>query len=130
MKQNDSKYHLLYLGLKNQDDYFPIEDRKELLDLIKDLYNENQSLVKEKDGSGKYGITYKTIHDDSSWSEPHEQFFNTKAKRDDVYDDWVNGRYWDNIFEQYLQYRRPSPNVHDIKKVFKECGNIYEEHLK
>ena len=33
MKQNDSKYHQLYLMLQDADDYYPKEDRKELLDL-------------------------------------------------------------------------------------------------
>jgi hypothetical protein len=127
MKQNDSKYHLLYLGLKSADDYFPIEDRKELLDLIKELYNENKSLIEEKDDKGKYGITYKTVHDDSRYSDKHEQFFRAKSKRDDVYDDWINERYWDSTFEQELQYRTPSPNVHEIKKVFREGGKTYEE---
>jgi len=127
MKQNDSKYHLLQLGLKSADDYFPIEDRKELLDLIKELYNENQSLIEEKDNKGKYGIAYKTVHEDSKWSDKHEQFFAAKSKRDDVYDDWINDRYWDSTFEQELQYRTPSPNVHDIKKVFREGGKTYEE---
>ena len=127
MKQNSSKYHLLHLGLKSADDYFPKEDRIELLDLVKNLYNENESLLKEKDDKGKYGIIYKTIHDDSKWSDKHEQFFRTKSKRDDVYDDWINKRYWDNDFEQELQYRTPSPNVHDIKKVFREGDKTYEE---
>ena len=127
MKQNDSKYHLLYLKLKSADDYFPKEDRKELLNLVKELYNENQSLILENNDKGKYGIAYKTIHDDSKWPDKHEQFFSSKSKRDDVYDDWINDRYWDITFEQELQYRTPSPNVHDIKKVFREGGKIYEE---
>ena len=130
MKQNDSKYHQLYLMLKDVDDYFPKEERKELLDLIKELYQDNQELLNDKDDEGKYGLRYKTVHDDSRYSDKHVQFFTTKQKRDNVFDDWINDRYWDNIFETELEYRTPSPNVHDIVKVFKEGGNVYEEISK
>jgi len=127
MKQNDSKYHQLYLGLKDADDYFPKESRKEMLSLIKELYKENQDLLNEDDDKGKYGIRYKTIGELSKWSDTGYQFFRSKSKRDDVYDDWINGRYWDKIFETELQYRTPSPNVHEIVKIFKESGNVYDE---
>jgi hypothetical protein len=127
MKQNDSKYHLLYLQLKDFNAYFPLEGRKYLLDLVKDLYNEHQALIEAKDDCGKYGIAYNTIDEDSSRSDKHEQFFDTKAKRDAVYDDWINDRVWDTIFDQDLRYRTPAPNVHEIKKIFKESGVIYEE---
>jgi len=127
MKQNDSKYHLLYLMLKEADDYYPKEDRKEMLNLIKELYNDNQKLLNNKDDNGKYGIRYKTIHDDSKWSDNHTQFFRTKQKRDNVFDDWINERYWDAILETELEYRTPSPNVHDIAKIFKEGKNVYDE---
>ena len=127
MKQNDTKYHQLYLMLQDADDYYPKEERKELLDLIKELHEDNQALIEEDNDKGKYGIRCKTIHDDSRWSDSHEQFFKTKSKRDDVFDDWINGRCWDEIFETELQYRTPSPNVHEIEKVFKEGRNIYKE---
>lgn len=127
MKQNDSKYHQLYLMLKDADDYYPKEDRKEMLNLIKELYEDNQELINDKDDDGKYGIRYKTVHDDSKWSDKHTQFFRTKRKRDDVFDDWINERYWDAILETELQYPTPSPNVHDIAKVFKEGENVYDE---
>jgi len=127
MKQNDTKYHLLYLMLKDADCYFPKEDRKELLDLIKELYKSNQKFINEKDENGKYGIRYKTIHDDSKYSDNHTQFFASKRKRDDVFDDWINERYWDSIFEMELEYPKPTPNLHDVIKVFKEGKNIYDE---
>jgi hypothetical protein len=127
MKQNDTKYHQLYLMLEDADDYYPKEDRRELLSLIKELYEENQELLNEEDDKGKYGIRCKTIPEDSRYSDTHEQFFQTKSKRDDVYDDWINDRYWDKIFETGLQYRTPSPNIHGIIKVFKEGDKIYEE---
>ena len=127
MKQNNTKYHQLYLMLKDADDYYPKEDRKELLDLVKELYEENQELLRKEDYKGRYGITYNTIQEDSRYSDKHEQFFATKQKRDNIYDDWVDGRYWDKIFETDLQYKTPSPNVYEIKKVFKESGKIYEE---
>ena len=127
MKQNDSKYHLLYLTLQNEDDWYPKEDRKEVLELIKELYEENGKLVKEKDDEGKYGIRYSTIGCDDSCSTISEQFFFTMKKRDDVYDDWINEGYWDSIFNTELEYPRPSPNLNVIAKVFKEGGKIYEE---
>lgn len=127
MKQNDSKYHQLYLMINDADDYFPKEDRKELLSLIKELYYDFQKHDMEKDDDGKYGIKYKTIHDDSFYCDKHVQFFSSKQKRDNVYHDWINDRNWDDIFNIDLQYPTPSPNVHDIIKVFKEGGNIYEE---
>jgi len=92
MKQNDSKYHQLYLMLK--DDNYSEDNKKEMLNLIKELYEENQELVNNDDDKGKYGIRFKTIHDDSSWSDKHTQFFRTKKKRDDVFDDWINDREW------------------------------------
>jgi len=123
MKQNDSKYHLLYLSLKDADEWFPKEDRKELLDLIKQLYEDNQKLVKNKDDEGKYGIRYSTIGCDDSYSTISEQFFSSKKRRDDVFDDWGKGGYWDDIFNTELSYPRPSPNLHNIIKIFKEEEN-------
>ena len=130
MKQNDSKYHQLFLMLQEAKDYFPKEDRNELLNLIKELYEDNQMLDKDNDDNGKYGIRYKTIPEDSCWSDKHEQFFSSKQKRDNVFDDWINNRYWDSILDTELQYRTPSPNVYDIVKVFKEGNNIYDEISK
>jgi len=127
MRQNDSKYHQLYLMLQDADDYFPKEDKKELLELIKELYKDNQEIVDIRDDRGKYGIRFKTVGDDSKFSDKHEQFFVIKSKRDNVYEDWINERYWDKIFEIPLQHPTPSPNVHNIIKVFREGKNIYEE---
>ena len=103
MKQNDTKYHQLYLMLNDADDYYPKEDRKELLDLIKELYEENQKLSNNANNKGKYGIKCKTIHDDSSYSDKHEQFFESKKQRDCVYDDWIENRYWNKVLN--LNYR-------------------------
>lgn len=127
MKQNDSKYHILYLMLKDEADYFPKKDRGELLELIKELYSDNQKLLNYQDEDGKFGIRYKTIHPDSSFSETYEQFFYTKQKRDNVFDDWINDRCWDPIFEEELEYRTPSPNVHDIEKIFISDKKTYTE---
>ena len=127
MKQNDSKYHQLYLMLKDEDDYFPKEDRKYLLNLIRELYENNQALLNIVDNEGKYGIEYKTIHDDSRWSDTHTQFFRSKKKRDNVFDDWINKRSWDSIMQTDLQYPTPVPNIHNIVKIFKEGENIYKE---
>jgi hypothetical protein len=127
MRQNNSKYHQLYLMLQDADDYFPKEDRKELLGLVKELYKDNQEILNIRDDEGKYGVRYKTVGDDSKFSDKHEQFFTTKSKRDAVFDDWINDRYWDNILDVELQYPVPSPNVHNITKVFKEGKDVYEE---
>ena len=126
-KQNDSNYHYLYLTLKDTDDYFPKEDRKELLKIVKKLYDNHQESESERDEDGTYGLRYKTIHDDSSYYDTYDQFFNSKLKRDCVLDDWDNGLYWDNIFEEELQYRTPSPNYAGAVKIFKHSGKIYEE---
>lgn len=127
MKQNDSKYHHLYL-MVNDNKFYAWEGKEEILKLIKDIYEDHQEIIKEKDDDGKYGIRFKTIHDDSSYSDTHEQFFMTKQRRDNVYDDWINGRHWDSILDTELDYRTPSPNVHDIVKVFKEGeSKVYEE---
>lgn len=127
MKQNDSEYHQLYLMLKEEDDYFPKSSRKPLLDLIKKLYEDNEELLNKSDDKGKYGIRYKTIGEDSRYSDSHTQFFRTKKKRNDVFDDWINERYWDSILDTELQYPVPYPNVHKIIKIFKEGKNTYDE---
>ena len=128
MRQNDTKYHQLYLMLK--DDHNDGSNKGELLSIVKELYHNYIELIEIIDNKGKYGIRYKTIGEDSSSSDTYEQFFNTKTKRDDVYDDWINDRYYDLIFDEYLQYPTPSPNCHDIIKIFKENGVIYEEKIK
>lgn len=125
MKQNDSKYHELYLMLKDADDYFPKEERTELLNLIKELYNDNVDNI--DDSKGKYGIKYRTVHDDSKHHDEHIKFFRSKAFRDKVFDDWENERYWDAIMYQELEYPTPSPNFHNAIKVFKEGKEVYEE---
>ena len=130
MKQNDSKYHQLYLMLQDADDYYPKEDRKELLDLIKELHSDNEDLLGDLDDYGRYGIRFKTIGEDSFHADTDEQFFRTKSKRDNVFDDWINDRCWDSIFNQELQYRTPGLNIHDIEKVFKESCVIYTEKEK
>lgn len=124
-KQNYSDYHYLYLTLKDTDDYFPKEDRTELLTIIKKLYDKYQD--SEEDDDGTYGLRYKTIHDDSSYYDTHEQFFNSKIKRDNVLSDWEEGLYWDNVFQEELQYRTPYPNFVGAIKIFKHSGKIYEE---
>lgn len=126
-KQNDSDYHYLYLTLKDTDDYFPKEDRAELLKIVKRLYNEYQNHEEERDEDGTYGLRYKTVHDDSKYSDTHEQFFSSKLKRDNVLADWENDLYWDSVFEEELQYRCPSPNYLGAVKIFKHGGKIYEE---
>jgi hypothetical protein len=39
----------------------------------------------------------------------------------------MEGRHWDPIMDQDLEYRTPSPNVHDIVKVFKHENRVYDE---
>lgn len=120
MKQNDTKYHELYLMLQDENIYLPsVEDRNKLLTLIKELYSDNSNLIKKEDDNGKYGIRYKTIGEDSSYSDTKEQFFSSKEKRDKIYDDWVNNCSWDSILNLELEYPTPTPNIHDIVKIFK-----------
>lgn len=125
MKQNDSKYHQLYLLVKDSKDFICEDDKTDILKTIKELYHEHIEYI--NDSNGKYGIRYTTCHDDSRYQDKHTQFFISKEKRDNVYDDWINDRYWDNIFNEELEYRTPSPNVGDIKKIFKYDGHIYDE---
>lgn len=125
--QNDSKYHQLFLMLKDADDYFPKEDRTDVLKLVKELYNEHQQYIEDNDKHGKYGISFTTIHDDSKHLDRDTVFFSSKEKRDNVFIDWTNGSYWDDIFEEELQYPKPGPNLGNLQKVFKEGGLTYKE---
>lgn len=125
MKHKKSKYHKLYSLLKNADDYFPLEDREEVLDLVKELYQDNNVIEGKLDKDGKYGIKYKTIEEDSKFTDTHTDFFLSKEKRDAIYDDWINDRYWDIELDTELFYS--SPNLHNIEKVFKEGDKIYVE---
>ena len=120
MKQNDTKYHQIYLELKEAKNYFPKKDRSDLLKTIKDLYNEFLELVSNESGNGKYGIRYSLIGEDSSYPTTYQIFFRTKCIRDNIYDDWINGRHWDNIMNQELEFPTPTPNIFNIKKIFKE----------
>jgi hypothetical protein len=127
MKQNNTKYHQLYLILDTADDYFPKEQRKELLTIIKELYETYLCINEDEDNNGKYGISYTTIHDDSRYHDHHKQFFSSLEKRDLVYEDWSNGLYYDNIFKCDLEYPTPGPNFGNMKKIFKERDKIYDE---
>lgn len=125
--QNNTKFHELYLILKSADDYFPKEDRKELLKLIKELYESEIDRNELEDENGTYGIAYTTIHDDSSYYDHHTKFFSSKEKRDNVYQDWFKGLYWDNIFECELEYPTPTPNFGNMEKIFKHGDKIFFE---
>lgn len=126
-QQNDTKYHQLFLMLKTADDFFPKEERKELLDLVKDLFDDYSEKLQQKDYDGKYGIRYSTIHDDSRFADKHQQFFSSLERRDKVYDDWEKGYHWDTIFDKELEYPVPGPNFHNMFKIFKEQGKVYDE---
>ena len=54
-------------------------------------------------------------------------FLPQREKRDNVYDDWMCGRYWDKILDEELEYATPTPNIHEVVKVFKESGLTYLE---
>lgn len=127
--QNKTKYHELYQFLNKLEETYYIADISNMKELVKNLYKEYNEFISEKDDEGKYGIRYKTIHDDSSYSDVYEQFFISKEKRDKIYDDWMNDLYYDNIMEIHLPYPTPSPNVHSIEKIFKNDEKIYNEQL-
>ena len=71
-----------------------------------------------------YGLSYKTIHDDSSYYDDHEKWFDVDEElRDKVFGDWGNDLYWDNIKNEELEHRTPRPNYnHSLtKKISKFC---------
>ncbi|AGO49517.1 hypothetical protein Phi4:1_gp104 [Cellulophaga phage phi4:1] len=127
MNQNDTPYHELFLSIKGADDYWPVEEREEVLSLVKKLHDREQDRLAEEDEEGKYGLRYKTIHDDSRFSDTHEQFFSSKSKREKVFLDWKKGVTWDSIFETELEYPTPGGNFHGMVKIFKEGTKTYEE---
>jgi hypothetical protein len=68
--------------------------------------------------SKPFGLKYQTIHDDSSWFDNHELFFETEEERDEVYENWGKGLHWDSQNNKELKYPTPQPNYfhsHTIK---------------
>lgn len=122
----ETKYHKLYTDLRDAEEFFPKEDRKTLLETIKELYNENQELLMGKNEYGNYGVAFKTIHDDSKYPDQHYEFFTTIKERDYVFENYEKGLYYDKIFEQYLPYHScVYNNFHDVQKVVKVGNEIY-----
>ena len=81
MRQNDSKYHELFIMLNDPHDYLTQDDKDTILAIIKELYHDHQALLKAKDDCGKYGISYKTVDEDSMHSDSSMQFFASKGKK-------------------------------------------------
>lgn len=125
MKQANTEFHKLYNDIVNMDDYSPLENRKNILKQVKDLFNHYSNIEEDLNDNGNYGIRYKTIHDDSRYPDTSEVFFLTEKDRDNVFEDWSNGLYWDNIFEQDLKYRTPGTNFHDAVKIVRIGKKIY-----
>lgn len=126
-KQINSNYHILYNMIEALEDYDVIENKKEILSTIKQLFNEYSELKNNINNKGQFGIEYYTIHDDSSYADKYTQFFTNEKERDNVFDDWNNDRYWDNIFQQELNYRTPGSNFHNPTKIVRLNGEIYKK---
>jgi len=116
--------------IQNLDDWNTEKDRKIILKTLKELYNEFDYIDQDLDDKGSYGIRYKTVNEDSFYADTHEQFFRTELKRDQVFEDWNEDRYWDKTFNQELQYRVPTPNFYNPIKIIKNNGKIYIEDAK
>lgn len=114
---SDTKFDNLYNVMKNTSVWFPIEKRTEILKKITEIFEDYKNLIREIDSKcNTYGICFKTIGEDSSFSDIQRQYFETKEKRDAIWDDWNNGVYWDDVFDNDVIYRTPSPNLHDMLK--------------
>lgn len=68
-----------------------------------------------EDADLQYGIKYKTIHDDSRWSDSHTEWIGDQEDRDITY------LIWDGVYDEEIDYnkysRKPGPNLHDMELV-------------
>ena len=128
-KQCNTEFHRLHKMISDMECYTELEDRKPILDLVKELFLENQELVSSDGETGSYGIRYKTIHDDSMHHDNHELWFTSEGERNAIITDWENDVYWDNTFETEVNHRTPSPNYNEslTVKVHRVGGKIYVE---
>lgn len=119
MKLNN-KYRDLMRSIKSLDEWGVYPDEiKEIVKQLKSLYKVSQVYQRLADCRGRYGIEYKTIHDDSKYAETNYLWFFRREDRDAVYNQWKNGIYWDNEFDMPCTYPPPAPNLHDIRKIHK-----------
>jgi hypothetical protein len=128
--KNITKYHAIYQQLKElgNSDYQNFNDKKnKILTSLKEVYDEYLVLGKEKDFKGKWGIRFSTVGDDSKYADEFDIFFDSKTKRNNIFDDWKAEKNYDNIFDTPIAYPLPGPNLHGLKKIFKENKKIYEE---
>lgn len=122
--QCNTEYHKLYEMIKSLEDYSEVSNKEEMKIIVKNLFNDYNKKRVAENTKGHHGIAYKTIHDDSSSSDSHTVFFTTESERNDVFDDWQHEFNFDDIFLESLTYRTPSPNLHDITKIYRDDNNI------
>lgn len=124
-KQCKTDFHELIKMINSLEDYSEISNKNEMIEIIKKLYYENNKLKLRITKEMRFGIRYKTIGDDSSYSDTHEVYFLTHEERDNVFDDWSNDLYWDDLLKDDLLYRTPSPNFHSAEKIYRSNGITY-----
>ena len=124
-----SDYQTLYDKISTAPKWWLVEDRREVLDLITTLKVNNDKVEKILDLTGEYGIRYSSRGDDETLEKEHDIFFSTKERRNAVFKQWEEGKYFDHTFGDYLQYPQnvTSCNFHLKCKVFKREGCVYEE---
>lgn len=119
----ESKYHELYLILKNSDDYLPLEDKQHILDKIKTLYKDHENLLLSLDPKGDSGILCEFLNPDSKFIDKRIFFFHTKKRRDLIFDRINSGLNWDKEFDQEFSYAISGSQLISWKKISK--GNGY-----
>jgi hypothetical protein len=131
-KQCESDFHKLIESIKLLEDYSEIANKEELISLITKIRKEYEHFKRVVSNKGCYGIKYKTIHDDSCWFDKHEIYFLTEKERDDVFDDWSHGLYWDETFDDNILFPTNSPNFYDAEKIYRDkkskIKKIYHEN--
>lgn len=113
-----TKFHVLKSNILKLEDWQLDKDEKnELTKLVDELYEEYVEHHKKSNSKGDYGLKFYTIHDDSKYYDEHKVFFKTKEERDQVYEDWGKGLYWDDMFNDNLIYPTPGMNYNHSKTV-------------
>ena len=122
-----TKYHELKTKILEIEDWQLEKDEKKVITkIIDELYEGYVKQHKKSNRNGNYGLKYYTIHDDSSYWDEHTVFFITEEERDQVYNDWGRGAYWDDMFDDELMYRTPGSNYNHGKtvKINKQLVNV------
>ena len=129
-KQCNTDFHKLVKKINSLEDYSEITDKNEIIEIIEKIYYDYNRLKLRIASEMRFGIRYKTIGEDSSYSDTHEDYFMTQEERDNVFDDWKSGLYWDDLFKNDLLYKTPTPNFHNAEKIYRSNGITYVADVK